>query len=138
MSEAHAVQLYGEAVNNIRMLEATRGRVQMRDGKTLEEWRAVVDDLWLNNPGLDEGRIETAVQAFRKIYDELFQQMNKEKVSNVQKWRVCVDFPGDEEHHLTSLSAVMNDTQFEKVELAWKFDVKTGTVCLVSRTAGAL
>ena len=46
VSEAHAVQLLGEAEDNIRYLEQSRGRVKARDGKTLEEWRAVVRDLW--------------------------------------------------------------------------------------------
>ena len=80
VSEAHAVQLCGEAMDNIRILEATRGRMKIRDGKTLEEWRAVVDDLWLENPGLDRARIENAVQEFRKIYDELFQKMNEVRI----------------------------------------------------------
>jgi len=82
VSEAHAVQLLGEAMDNIRVMENARGRMGMRDGKTLAEWRAVVDDLWMNNTGLDKGKIENAVAEFRKIYDELFQQMNRIRVEN--------------------------------------------------------
>ena len=82
VSEAHAVQLLGEAEDNIRMLENARGRIKKRDGKTLEEWRATVQKLWEKNPKLDKAKIENAVQEFRKIYDELFQQMNKVRVAN--------------------------------------------------------
>lgn len=82
VSEAHAVQLLGEAEDNIRVLQASKGRMKQRDGKTLEEWRAVVDDMWQQSPGLDEGKIRRAVEEFRKIYDELFQQMNEVRVRN--------------------------------------------------------
>lgn len=82
VSEAHAVQLLGEAMDNIRVMENSRGNIWNRDGKTLSEWRAVVDDLWMNNTGLDRKKIENAVQEFRKIYDELFQQMNRVRVEN--------------------------------------------------------
>ena len=34
VSEAHAVQLLGEAEDNIRMIEQSRGRRKVRDGKT--------------------------------------------------------------------------------------------------------
>lgn len=82
VSEAHAVQLLGEAEDNIRYLEQSRGRVKARDGKTLEEWRAVVRDLWGENPGLDQEKIRDAVSRFRSIYDDLFQQMNEVRVRN--------------------------------------------------------
>ena len=82
VSEAHAVQLLGEAEDNIRYLEQSRGRVKARDGKTLEEWRAVVRDLWEENPGLDQEKIRDAVSRFRSIYDDLFQQMNEVRVRN--------------------------------------------------------
>ena len=82
VSEAHAVQLLGEAEDNIRYLEQSRGRVKTRDSKTLEEWRAVVRDLWEENPGLDQEKIRDAVGRFRSIYDDLFQQMNEVRVRN--------------------------------------------------------
>lgn len=82
VSEAHAVQLLGEAMDNIRVMEKSRGQMGLRDGKTLAEWRAVVDDLWMNNTGLDRQKVEHAVGEFRKIYDELFQQMNRIRVEN--------------------------------------------------------
>lgn len=82
VSEAHAVQLLGEAEDNIRVLENSKGRVQVRDGKTLEEWNSVVAELWEQNPNLDEGKIRNAVKEFRAIYDDLFQQMNEVRVRN--------------------------------------------------------
>ena len=82
VSEAHAVQLIGEAQDNIQVLENSRGRTKTRDGKTLEDWKAVVSDLWEENPNLDKRKIENAVGEFRKIYDELFQQMNEARVRN--------------------------------------------------------
>ena len=82
VSEAHAVQLLGEAEDNIRMIQQSRGRRKVRDGKTLEEWQQVVSDLWHNNPNLDQQKIRDAVKEFRTIYDELFQQMNDTRVRN--------------------------------------------------------
>ena len=82
VSEAHAVQLLGEAEDNIRMLENAKGRMQHRDGKTLAEWRGVVLELWKSNPNLDEARIRNGVAEFREIYDELFEQMNLIRVEN--------------------------------------------------------
>ena len=76
------MQLLGEAMDNIRVMENSRGRMGIRDGKTLAEWRAVVDDLWMNNAGLDKQKIENAVTEFRMIYDELFQRMNRIRVEN--------------------------------------------------------
>lgn len=82
VSEAHAVQLIGEAMDNITMIENARGRMQTRDGKTLGEWKAVVSDLWANNPQLDRDKIEGAIKEFRSIYDELFEQMNNARIRN--------------------------------------------------------
>lgn len=82
VSEAHAVQLLGEAEDNIQMLQDSRGRMKERGGKTLQEWQAVVGKLWEENPGLDQEKIRGAVKEFRAIYDELFQQMNETRVRN--------------------------------------------------------
>lgn len=82
VSEAHAVQLLGEAEDNIRVLEQMKGQDKKRDGKTLEEWRSVVAELWEQNPNLDEGKIRNAVKEFRAIYDDLFRQMNEVRVRN--------------------------------------------------------
>ena len=81
VSEAHAVQLYGEAMDNIRQL-TKRPMDAKRDGKTLAEWEAVVRELWEKNPGIRKEKVEHAVGEFRKIYDELFTQMNDVRVRN--------------------------------------------------------
>lgn len=82
VSEAHAVQLLGEAEDNIDFLLRSRGRVRERDGKSLEDWRGIVQNLWRENPKLDEAKIRSAVSEFRRIYDELFEQMNEVRVRN--------------------------------------------------------
>lgn len=81
VSEAHAVQLLGEAQDNIRALQ-DRPMTDQRDGKTLREWEAVVAELWKTSPHLDKAKIENAVQEFRRIYDELFYKMNEVRVRN--------------------------------------------------------
>ena len=82
VSEAHAVQLYGEAEDAIRMLERSGGRMDKREGKTLEDWRGIIQNLWLENPGLDQNKIRSAVQEFRSIYDDLLKRMNDTRVEN--------------------------------------------------------
>lgn len=82
VSEAHAVQLLGEVMDNIKVLEDSRGMLRQKDGKTLAEWRAVIDDMWQSSPSLDKEKIEGAVRQFRYIYDNLFQQMNEVRVRN--------------------------------------------------------
>ena len=82
VSEAYAVQLLGEAEDNIRVLRESRGRLESRDGKTAEEWAAEIAELKENNPNMDWGKIENAVGEFRKIYDELIDQLNEARVRN--------------------------------------------------------
>ncbi len=83
VSESYAVQLLGEAEDNIRRLEESQGRKKEVDGKTLqEEWQAAVAELWEKNPSLDQDKIRGAVKEFRAIYDELFQRMNETRVRN--------------------------------------------------------
>lgn len=81
VSEAHAVQLLGEAEDNIRMLQ-TNKRMKTRDGKTLQEWEAIVENLWKESPKLDQQKIRNGVQAFREMYDDLFRRMNEVRVRN--------------------------------------------------------
>lgn len=81
ISEAAAVQLLGEAEDNIRYLQ-TNKFVKVRDGKTLEDWSGIVRDLWESNPNLDAKKIRRAVSEFRSIYDELFEQMNEARMRN--------------------------------------------------------
>lgn len=81
ISEAAAVQLLGEAEDNIRYLQKNKF-IKERDGKTLEDWNGIVRDLWENNPKLDTAKIRNAVNEFREIYDELFEQMNDARMRN--------------------------------------------------------
>lgn len=81
VSEAHAVQLYGEAMNNIEMLKK-KPMDAKRDGKTLAEWEAMVRELWKTSPSLDKAKIESAVAEFRKIYDETLEAMNRKRIEN--------------------------------------------------------
>ena len=82
VSEAYAVQLLGEAEDNIRVLRESRGRLERRDGKTAEEWAAEIAELKEHNPSMDWGKIENAVDEFRKIYDELIDRLNEARVRN--------------------------------------------------------
>lgn len=82
VSEAYAVQLLGEAEDNIRVLRESRGRLERRDGKTAEEWAAEIAELKEHNPSMDWGKIENAVGEFRKIYDELIDRLNEARVRN--------------------------------------------------------
>jgi len=82
VSEAHAVQLLGEAESNIQLLQESTDKNPMRDGKTLQEWQTIVTDLWAQNPKLDKQKIANAVSEFRNIYDELFEKMNEVRVRN--------------------------------------------------------
>lgn len=81
ISEAAAVQLLGEAEDNIRHLKQNRF-LSERDGKTLEDWQGIVRDFWEQNPNLDAGKIRRAVKEFSDIYDELFEQMNEVRMRN--------------------------------------------------------
>lgn len=80
VSEAHAVQLIGEARDNAEM--ASRSLNKTRDGKTEAEWRAIEAELWKNNPDLDKAKIENAIKEFRGIYDELLNMMNDVRIEN--------------------------------------------------------
>lgn len=82
VSESYAVQLLGEAEDNIRILEKMRNPETKRDGKTLEEWKSAVELLWADNPSLDQPKIRNAVESFRQIYNELLKQMNQVLLEN--------------------------------------------------------
>lgn len=82
LSEAAAVQMIGEAEDNIRVLEKDNRFDAKRDGKKLQEWQAVVQKVWKENPNLNKAKVNKAIQDFRTIYDELFQKMNEVRVRN--------------------------------------------------------
>lgn len=82
VSEAYAVQLLGEAQDNIQRIENSKGRMQKRDGETAETWKGIVSTLKAENPNMDWAKVENAVAEFRGIYDELFRQANEVRVRN--------------------------------------------------------
>lgn len=57
------------------------------------------------------------------ILNALEPESGADEVSDLQKWRACIDFSSDVEDQLTALSAVMTNAQFQKVEIANDFGV---------------
>lgn len=82
VSEAYAVQLYGEAITSIEMIQQSKGRIKERDGRDLDDWQGLIYDMYQHSPHLDKAKIENAVKEFRKMYDELFQMMNEVLIRN--------------------------------------------------------
>lgn len=89
LSESAFVQLLGEARDNIAMLESNSGASvtnqngePVREGKTLSDWRAILDTLMLENPDMDMAKINKAISEFQNIYDELFNMINNVRVMN--------------------------------------------------------
>lgn len=82
-SEAAAVQFLGEAYDNISALSGPKiEKDAVRNGKTLEEWKAEVQNFKAQNPKLDYAKVDKDISEFKKIYDELFQQMNEARIQN--------------------------------------------------------
>ena len=81
-SESYAVQFLGEALSHIQVLEKSRNMNARREGKTLREWEAEVAEFRRQNPNLDETSIRAKIQEFRKIYDELLDQVNTVRIRN--------------------------------------------------------
>jgi Zn-dependent peptidase ImmA (M78 family) len=79
VSESHAVQLLGEAQDYLTRATLTGQPVE---GHTAEEWQQIIDELHTLNPRLNWGKIDKAIESFRTIYDELYQQMNDVRVAN--------------------------------------------------------
>nr|DAG21938.1 MAG TPA: polyVal ADP-ribosyltransferase [Caudoviricetes sp.] len=78
-SEAYAVQLLGEAQENAEMLKGQDAE-EKKDGKTYEEWLAVIQKLKADNPNMDFAKIDKAITEFHKIYDELLDMINQVRV----------------------------------------------------------
>lgn len=78
-SEAYAVQLLGEAQENAEMLKGQDAEAK-KDGKTYEEWLAVIQELKADNPNMDFAKIDKAITEFHKIYDELLDMINQVRV----------------------------------------------------------
>lgn len=81
-SEAYAVQLLGEAQDNIRILSRSGKLVNKRDGHTLEEWRGLVDVFWEANPNMDRAKIQRGIEEFRAVYNELLPKINEVRIRN--------------------------------------------------------
>lgn len=82
ISESAAVQMLGEALDHIRILEQSRKKEAISEGKTLEEWKTVISDIWAENKSLNQEKIQAAVEEFRDIYNELFQLINEVRIRN--------------------------------------------------------
>lgn len=78
-SEAYVVQLLGEAQENAEMLKGQEAEAK-KDGKTYEEWLAVIQKLKAYNPNMDFAKIDKAITEFHKIYDELLDMINQVRV----------------------------------------------------------
>lgn len=78
-SEAYAVQLLGEAQENAEMLKGQDAEAK-KDGKTYEEWLAVIQKLKADNPNMNFAKIDKAITEFHKIYDELLDMINQVRV----------------------------------------------------------
>lgn len=84
-SEAYVVQLMGEAQDSLaqyKKKERDGMEPEKINGKTKADWEGVIADIKIANPNMDWAKIDSAVGEFRKIYDELFEQMNLTRVAN--------------------------------------------------------
>ena len=81
-SESQAVQFLGEAEDNVRYLQSMRRSDAVRDGKTLDEWRAEIEAFRQANPNLDYNKVERGIAEFQAIYGELINDMNRVLVEN--------------------------------------------------------
>ncbi len=61
------------------------------------------------------------------FYEELEQLVpadGEDDISTLKKWRASVDFSNNVEDQLVALSMVMNESQLQKVEIAYSFGIK--------------
>lgn len=86
LSESAMVQLLGECRSNIQMLEDGNGNAvnksgePIREGRTLDEWRAIQTTILAENQNMNMEKIEGAITEFHAIYDELFDALNRARV----------------------------------------------------------
>lgn len=80
ISESAAVQIIGEAMDNMEQLRRQNGRMKRKNGLTMEQWQGVIDGVFAENPSLNPEKMKRNVEQFRVIYDELFQKMNEVRV----------------------------------------------------------
>lgn len=131
VSESYAVQFYGEASENIKIIEASRGRIDKRDGYTAEEWKAALEAMWQENPVLYKAKIERAVEEFRAIYEEIFEIMNDVRIRNgyapvEYRKGYFPHFTGDEEGVLAKFGRALG-IKTEMMKLPTTINGMTGT-----------
>lgn len=131
VSESYAVQFYGEASENIKIIESSRGRIDKRDGYTAEEWKAALEAMWQENPNLDKAKIERAVEEFRSIYEEIFEIMNDVRIRNgyapvEYRKGYFPHFTGDEEGVLAKFGRALG-IKTEMMKLPTTINGMTGT-----------
>lgn len=86
LSESAMVQLLGECRSNIEMLENGNGNAvnrsgePIREGRTLDEWRAIQTTILAENQNMNMEKIEGAITEFHAIYNELFDALNRARV----------------------------------------------------------
>ena len=86
ISESAMVQLLGECRSNIEMLENGNGNAvnkngePIREGRTLDEWRAIQTTILAENQNMNMEKIESAITEFHAIYNELFDALNRARV----------------------------------------------------------
>ena len=81
-SESAAVQFIGEAEDNLNVILDSNGEIEIRDGKTADEWQTAINEFWHDNPNLDRQKIENAVKVFREQYDEMRDMANEVLIRN--------------------------------------------------------
>lgn len=80
ISESAAVQIIGEAMDNMEQMRRQNGRMKRKNGLTMEQWQGRIDGVFAENPSLNPEKMKRNVEQFRVLYDELFQKMNEVRV----------------------------------------------------------
>lgn len=132
---------------------------EMKSGEKANEFAKWLDDQSLNgkqkvaikenlkffammpmNAGKYDKLVEAGVDSneaytLTKELEELEPQGGKVTVSDLQKWRVSVDFSDDVSEQIAALSMVMSESQFRNVEVARDMGCARGTMsrCRKSR-----
>ena len=83
---------------------------------------------------VEAGLDEDAAYDLANSVSELEPEAGTDEVSDLQKWRHCIDFFGKEASQLAALCGYMTDAQFQKVNLAYDFGVKPETYVTMRET----
>ncbi len=109
----------GNPTQYAEMLEALENGLTVDQYIDLRTGGGVGDYSDLVEGGLDPDEAYELVEDWNNLQPA----DGKDGVSDLQKWRVCVDFSDDVDDQLTALFAVMTEKQFQKVEIANDFGV---------------